>query len=169
MFESKKTYLVEVVLQIKLLMSNQEVSASSSFQTHHRLWSSLNCQDLISDGELDTLHFSFIVHSVEETWSIDNVIGRHRQSVRSSRQWGLKLSSQIHKVDADADVRYFCTGSGTWRQHCSCRPGLWPPPLWRHLNAPQTPAARKQDVKKMRKPTVALWWSIMINKSLIIN
>lgn len=35
-------------------------------QTHHRLCSSLNCQDLISDGELDTLHFSFIIHSVEE-------------------------------------------------------------------------------------------------------
>lgn len=36
-------------------------------QTHHRLGGPLNSQDLISNGELDTLHFPFVVHSVEET------------------------------------------------------------------------------------------------------
>lgn len=101
-------------------------STSVFLYTHHRLGSSLNCQDLISDGELDTLHFSFIVHSVEE----------HEHHVSPLVQRNTKWSLQN---------RYSSTGSGTWRQHCSCHPGLWPPPLWLRLNAPQTPAARKQE------------------------
>lgn len=74
---------------------------SSSAQTHHRLWRSLNCQDLISDGELDALHFSFIIHSVEETSitrSIDViiVITRHTSKVNklcSSQTVGVFIPS----------------------------------------------------------------------------
>lgn len=61
------------------------------------------------------------------------------------------IKQSVFSLRGCVSVWIFLQGHGTWRQHCSCHPGLWPRPPWLHLNAPQTPADTQQEVTKMKE------------------